>query len=49
MFIFDEFLTASEPKQAISASKYFVVLDRQNSLIPNIVTQSQQKICSTPL
>ena len=31
----------SEPEQAISASKYFVVFNRQNNRIPNIVIQSQ--------
>ena len=34
----------SEPKQVISASKYFVYSDQQNNWIPNILTQSQQKI-----
>ena len=37
----------SEQTQAISASKCFMVLDRQNNGNPNIA--SPQKICSTPL
>ena len=49
MFIFRN--STSEPKQAISASKYVVVFEKKKkkkkTRISNIVTQNQQKMCST--
>ena len=37
--LFYSWSSNSEPKQMISASKYFMILDSQNSQIPNIVTK----------